>query len=725
MLSLALFFSSPFSMATPPAATLSTSTPTAAPNASSVEETSAGLVIMHGTHAVYKHFLVKPGDDSDHATKVCMYCRHKFTGGMYRAAQHITSWKGMRRREIRLCEEAPKTARDGVKSQYETKSRTRDQKRAAEVSAVAAVSGASREAKKSRMTDFYGDASACKKNDADESICLAFAALRLPEHHADHPVWHNMVSCIARAGEGYLAPRRRYVGGVGLQKCRKRIEAALAPIAASWRRDGVTVSSDMMTDRNGRPQANVLLINDSGAVFAETIDSRMESKTGGYIAGLLRPILKKVGPENVVAFCMDGGSNYAAACRELMEDYPHIEYIPCATHVLDLLMEDVGKMDWAKNLVTRGGEIITFTRNHHFTRGYLRSSEVKGGKGKQVLKPAGTRFGTQFIAISRLVEVRAALVQMVLSDEWKEWATGARSKSADTFREHIMDEAWWKKAEFFTKLMAKPFAVMRATDAATKGMMGRLYDAMLQLTEDVDAILEEHSAGHLTRAEVKEIRLIVKDRWDKCLACPLHVVGRILNPVNQEEGIFRNDIECTRVLKGYIAKHYDHLTITASDGEERRASLVLQEELTAYLTLQGSFGLPTALEDRAAVKAGKMTAVQWWNWHGTDAPHLATCAIRNLSQPVSASPCERNWSMWDAVHTARRNRLGSEKCRDLVYVVHNWQVVHNWYKVPEGQRVVKGNIPEAPLPEGYKVEEDGAEEEVGEEEDMVLEDEYA
>ncbi|CAI5488984.1 unnamed protein product [Closterium sp. Naga37s-1] len=273
--------------------------------------------------------------------------------------------------------------------------------------------------------------------------------------------------------------------------------------------------------------------------------------------------------------------------------------------------------------------------------------------------------------------------------------------------------------EFFTKLMAKPFAVMRATDAMTKGMMGRLYDSMLQLTEDVDDILDKHSAGYLTRAEVKEIRLIVKDRWDKSLACPLHVVGRILNPANQEEGIFRNDVECTRVLKAYIAKHYDSLTITDSDGEERRASLVLQEELTAYLTLQGSFGLPTAIEDRAAMKAGKMTAVQWWNWHGTDAPHLATCAICNLSQPVSASPYERNWSMWDAVHTARRNRLGSEKCRDLVYIAHNWQVVHNWYKVPEGQGVVNDNIPEAPLPEGYNMEEDG------EEEDMVLEDEYA
>ncbi|CAI7848396.1 unnamed protein product [Closterium sp. NIES-53] len=258
-------------------------------------------------------------------------------------------------------QDAPKAARDGVKALYETKSKTREQKRVAEVSAIAAVSGAAGESKKSRMTDFYGDESACKKNSADESTCLAFAALRLPEHHTDHPLWLNMVSCIARAGDGYVAPRRRFIGGVGLQKCRKRIESALAPIASSWRRDGVTVSSDMMTDRNHRPHANVLLINDSGAAFMESVDRKMEQKTGGYIASLLRPILKKLGPENVVAFCMDGGSNYAVACKELMEDYPHIEHVPCATDVLDLMMEDVGKMDWAKNLVSRGNEIITFT----------------------------------------------------------------------------------------------------------------------------------------------------------------------------------------------------------------------------------------------------------------------------------------------------------------------------------------------------------------------------
>ncbi|CAI5945037.1 unnamed protein product [Closterium sp. NIES-65] len=413
----------------------------------------------------------------------------------------------------------------------------------------------------------------------------------------------------------------------------------------------------MFSDKAGRPQSNVLLINDSGAVFVESINTKMEMKTGGYIASILRPVIEKVGPENVVALCFDGGSNYAAACRELMTEYPHIEHIPCVTHVLDLLMEDIGKMGWAK--------------------------EVRQGE-------AG-------------------------------WTTTAKRVGADTFKVNILDDTWWTRAEFFAKLMNLPFVIMRKTDSDAKGMMGRLYDLMLQLTEDIRDFLGEHAEGVLTSGEVGDIREIVQDRWDNGLACDMHVVGRILNPTNQEEGIFGHDLECTKVFKKFVSKHFDDQTITRKDGVERRASLVIQEGLTAFLNLTGCFGMPDAIADRMAVKEGKMTAVAWWSWHGTEHPELTTLACRMLTQPVSASPCERNWAKFDAVHTARRNRLGAEKLRDLVYVTHNWQVVHNWHKVPEGQGVVKGNIEEPPTLAGYNVEEEVEEPEEGEDDVMDVE----
>ncbi|CAI5496673.1 unnamed protein product [Closterium sp. Naga37s-1] len=422
------------------------------------------------------------------------------------------------------------------------------------------------------------------------------------ERIVDDPVFRYAIQCFARAGPGYVPPKRGYVGGVGLKKVRQKMEAALAPVAASWKRDGVTVSSDMMTDRCGRPQANILLVNDSGAVFEQAVDCNMESKTGGYIASLLRPVIDKVGPENVVAVCTDWRQQ--------------------------LCIGNVGKMGWAKGLVEKGGEMITFVRNHHFTRAYMK----KVG-GKQVLKPAGTRFGTQYIAMARLCEVRSGLAAMVLSDEWKVWAAGDKDRktAAEKFRAAVMDEEWWGVAEFFSSLMAVPFKAMRATDSSAKGMMGAA----------------------------------------------------------------------------------------------RMVPLAAQEALLAYINLEGSFGKLSAIAAREAVKKGEMSMVQWWSWHSTEYPELATLACRILTQPVSASSCERGWAQWEGVHTARRNRLGSAKCADLVYIAHYWNVVRNWYNKDGASTVVPGNIPDAPIPRGYNMDEEEEDDLLGGEgDDAVLADEY-
>ncbi|CAI5995538.1 unnamed protein product [Closterium sp. NIES-64] len=476
------------------------------------------------SHPILKHFLIPFHTKGN--PKLCKFCGKKFEGGTNRCAIHLATWKGQEKRAVALCKDAPTAVRDEFRGMYETKAEQQDLKRGAAAtaihSALDAVSG--NPEKKSKITDFFGNEATCAKEDADNALCLLFAALKLPERIADDLVFRYAVQCIARAGPGYVPPKRRYIGGAGLKKVRQKIEVAFAPVAASWKRDGVTVSSDMMTDRCGRPQANVLLVNDSGAVFEQAVDCNMESKTGGYIASLLRPVIDKVGPKNVVAVCTDGGSNYASVAKKIASTWPHIEHVPCATHVLDLMMEDMGKMGWAKGLVEKGGEMIIF--------------------------------------------VRSGLAAMVLSDEWKVWAAADKDRktAAEKFRVAVMDEEWWGVAEFFTSLMAVPFKAMRATDSSAKGMMGKLYDIMLQLTEDINDKLDA-SSDFLTRTERADITKIVKGRWDNSLACPMHVVGRILNPANQEEGIFRNDVECTREEDDMLGEEGEDAVLADEYGE--------------------------------------------------------------------------------------------------------------------------------------------------------------
>ncbi|CAI5991442.1 unnamed protein product [Closterium sp. NIES-64] len=523
---------------------------------------SARVYLPDVDHEVFKHFRRIKVDEGKSQQYECRYCCNVFSGAATRCAQHLASWRKMRRREVALCKEAPSEVRAAIRKKYEAKAAAADQRRQATSNAIASVTSGG---KRSRITDYLETDAAAAKRDAHEALALMFVACRISERVAEHPLFINAVCAIRDSGTGYAPSTRTLIGGAGLRLCCENIDRGLSGVKASWKRTGVTISSDMMTDKNGRPQANVFLVNESGAVFKDSVDCRMETKTGGYVASILRPVVEEVGPDNVVAFCTDGGSNYAVACNELIAEWPHIQHVPCATHALDLFMEDVGKMTWAKKVVDTAGEMSSFVRNHHWTRGNLRTPALVGAKMLQALKPAGTRFGTQYIVVSRLCEPRQSLAQMVVSDVWKGWAVGDRKKSADKFASQVLDDAWWRTAEFFSKLMKLPFMAMRKTDGDAKGMMGRMYDVMLQLTEDVGTVVEEDEE-QLSYSDKVNIRRLLKNRWGDSLACPMHVAGRILNPANQDEDIFGSDAECTRVT--YITQHAEHLCNYGKEGDD-------------------------------------------------------------------------------------------------------------------------------------------------------------
>jgi len=48
--------------------------------------------------------------------------------------------------------------------------------------------------------------------------------------------------------------------------------------------------------------------------------------------------------------------------------------------------------------------------------------------------------------------------------------------------------------------------------------------------------------------------------------------------------------------------------------------------------------------------------------------------MRILSLTCSATGCERNWSIFDQVHTKRRNRLEQQRLNALVFVKYNLQL---------------------------------------------------
>ncbi|CAN1836109.1 hypothetical protein LINPERHAP1_LOCUS34645 [Linum perenne] len=64
-----------------------------------------------------------------------------------------------------------------------------------------------------------------------------------------------------------------------------------------------------------------------------------------------------------------------------------------------------------------------------------------------------------------------------------------------------------------------------------------------------------------------------------------------------------------------------------------------------------------------------------------DTPLLHNIAIKLLSQTASSSGCERNWSVFERIHTKRRNRLEHKRLSDLVFVHYNMRLQHMYITV--------------------------------------------
>lgn len=76
----------------------------------------------------------------------------------------------------------------------------------------------------------------------------------------------------------------------------------------------------------------------------------------------------------------DNASAYIKAGERIEKEYPTIFWTPCAAHVLDLLLEDIGKLEWIKEIVEKAKNITKYIYNHAWLL-HLMRTDFTDGKG--------------------------------------------------------------------------------------------------------------------------------------------------------------------------------------------------------------------------------------------------------------------------------------------------------------------------------------------------------
>ena len=71
-----------------------------------------------------------------------------------------------------------------------------------------------------------------------------------------------------------------------------------------------------------------------------------------------------------------------------------------------------------------------------------------------------------------------------------------------------------------------------------------------------------------------------------------------------------------------------------------------------FANLHGpTFGRLEARTDRATLR----DLIEWWTWHGRDAPKLKALATYILLQVASSSTVEQSWSTYSYIHSVKHN----------------------------------------------------------------------
>lgn len=196
----------------------------------------------------------------------------------------------------------------------------------------------------------------------------------------------------------------------------------------------------------------------------------------------------QIGPEYVVQVVTDNGSNCKSMGGMLEDEFPAIVWTPCASHSLDLLIEDIGRIQSVDSIFRTARSMVKFVKKRPKVLNIFRAYS-----SLELLKPAATRFAYMFIVLERLLRVRRDLVRTIYSNEWLEWDE-KDSPKAKTFVCNVMKEQWWTEVEGLIKTLNPIYTVLRITDMEGS-TLGLLYEYMDKIGEALNN--QDHFRGEL------------------------------------------------------------------------------------------------------------------------------------------------------------------------------------------------------------------------------------
>ncbi|KAL5822635.1 hypothetical protein ACOSQ4_020535 [Xanthoceras sorbifolium] len=286
----------------------------------------------------------------------------------------------------------------------------------------------------------------------------------------------------------------------------------------------------------------------------------------------------------------------------------------------------------------------------------------------KLLSIAETRFASTIVMLKRFKQIKQSLEYMVNCEKWDMYKEDDMEK-AIAVKEKVLDEYFWVDIDYILNFTDPIYEMLRMTDMDRPCLhfVSEWWDSMIEKMK-IAIFRKERKELHEESRFFDVVHGILVERWTES-STPLHCLAHSLNPryysnkwLEESSGLVapHKDIEITRERKKCLERYFSN--------ETKRRSF--NEENAAFTTCFEDFSSSASINDR-----GFMDPLKRWIFHGASTPTLQSIALKLLGQPCSSSCCEKNWSIYNFIHSMRRNKITLQIAEDLVYVHTNLRLL--------------------------------------------------
>ncbi|MQM05780.1 hypothetical protein Taro_038596 [Colocasia esculenta] len=250
----------------------------------------------------------------------------------------------------------------------------------------------------------------------------------IPANTAKGPYYESMIETIGEVGKRIEGPTSYEIYNKYLDMEVEDMKTYVSTFERIWDEYGCTLMCDGWTE----------------TVFWKSVDNSGKVKNADYLFQLMDNMVEEIGEKRIVQVVTDNAVAFKLAGQKLMEKREHLYWVPCSAHCIDLMLEDICEDPMVENVVNNARFITTFIYNHTNILDIMKTHT----HGRELLRPARTRFASQYIALDSINGQRSNLIRMVASEEWENYMsrhapTRVREKGKKV-TDIIQSKPFWK-----------------------------------------------------------------------------------------------------------------------------------------------------------------------------------------------------------------------------------------------------------------------------------------